>query len=91
MSDIPEDGFPETAWRFALLLTGCYEGTSKVFKESVDELLRHPHPGDLECTKQLLFTIIRRRVLSFRAMRAGGNGGQATGWCLAVAPWPCYI
>ena len=68
MSDIPEDWFfLETAWRFALLLTGCYEGTSKVFKDSVDELLRHPHPGDLERTKQLLFTIIRRRSLKFPA------------------------
>ncbi len=68
MSDIPDDWvFLETAWRFALLLTGCYEGTSKVFKDSVDELLRHPHPGDLERTKQLLFTIVRRRSLKFPA------------------------
>jgi hypothetical protein len=68
MSDNPEDWvFLETAWRFALLLTGCYEGTSKVFKDSVDELLRHPHPGDLERTKQLLFTIVRRRSLKFPA------------------------
>jgi hypothetical protein len=68
MNDIPEDlVFLETAWRFALLLTGCFEGTSKVFKDSVDELLRHPHPGDAERTKQLFFTIIRRRSLKFPA------------------------
>jgi DNA-directed RNA polymerase specialized sigma24 family protein len=68
MNDIPEDWvFLETAWRFALLLTGCFEGTSKVFKDSVDELLRHPHPGDAERTQQLFFTIIRRRSLKFPA------------------------
>ena len=68
MSDIPEDWFfLETAWRFALVLTGCQEGTAKVFKESVDELLRHPHPGDLERSKQLFFTIVRRRSLKFPA------------------------
>jgi hypothetical protein len=68
MSDIPDDWFfLETAWRFALVLTGCYEGTSKVFKDSVDELLRHPHPGDLERSKQLFFTIVRRRSLKFPA------------------------
>ena len=68
MSDIPEDWFfLETAWRFALVLTGCQEGTAKVFKDSVDELLRHPHPGDLERSKQLFFTIVRRRSLKFPA------------------------
>jgi hypothetical protein len=68
MNDISDDWvFLETAWRFALLLTGCYEGTSKAFKDSVDELLRHPHPGDLERTKQLFFTIVRRRSLKFPA------------------------
>jgi hypothetical protein len=68
MSDIPEDWFfLETAWRFALVLTGCQEGTAKVFKDSVEELLRHPHPGDLERSKQLFFTIVRRRGLKFPA------------------------
>jgi hypothetical protein len=68
MSDIPDEWiFLETAWRFSLLLTGCREGTSKVFKDSVDELLRHPHPGDLERTRQLFFTIVRRRSLKFPA------------------------
>jgi hypothetical protein len=68
MSDIPDEWlFLETAWRFALVLTGCHEGTSKVFKDSVNELLRHPHPGDSERTKQLFFTIVRRRSLKFAA------------------------
>jgi hypothetical protein len=68
MSDIPDEWvFLEMAWRFALLLTGCHEGTSKVFKDSVDELLRHPHPGDLERTRQLFYTIVRRRGLKFPA------------------------
>ena len=68
MNDLPEEWvFLETAWRFAFLLTGCREGTSKVFKDSVDELLRHPHPGDLERARQLLFTVVRRRSLNFPA------------------------
>jgi hypothetical protein len=68
MSDFPEEWvFLESAWRFAFLLTGCREGTSKVFKDSVDELLRHPHPGDLERTARLLFTVVRRRSLKFPA------------------------
>ncbi|HEY5741883.1 MAG TPA: hypothetical protein VIS99_05020 [Terrimicrobiaceae bacterium] len=68
MSDIPDEWiFLETAWRFALVLTGCEEGTSGVFKESVNELLRHPHPGDLERTRQLFYTIVRRRGLKFPA------------------------
>jgi hypothetical protein len=68
MSDIPDEWiFLETAWRFALVLTGCHECTSKVFKDSVDELLRHPHPGDLERTRQLFYTIVRRRSLKFPA------------------------
>jgi hypothetical protein len=68
MSDLPEEWvFLESAWRFALLLTGCHEGASKIFKDSVDELLRHPHPGDLERTRQLLFMIVRRRGLKYPA------------------------
>ena len=68
MSDLPEEWvFLKTAWRFAFLLTGCREGTSKVFKDSVDELLRHPHPGDLERARQLFFTVVRRRGLKFAA------------------------
>ena len=68
MNDLPKECvFLETAWRFAFLLTGCREGTSKVFKDSVDELLRHPHPGDLDRVKQLLFAVVRRRSLNFPA------------------------
>jgi hypothetical protein len=68
MSDLPKEWvFLETAWRFALLLTGCHEGASKVFKDSVDELLRHPHPGDLDRTRRLFFTAVRRRGLKFPA------------------------
>ncbi len=68
MSDVPEEWeFVETAWRFALLLTGCHEGTSTVFKDSVEELLRHPHPGDLERIRQLFFTVVWRRSLRFPA------------------------
>ena len=68
MSNLPEEWvFLKTAWRFAFLLTGCHEGTSKVFKDSVEELLRHPHPGDLERTRQLFFTVVRRRSLKFLA------------------------
>jgi hypothetical protein len=64
MSDLPEEwNFLKTAWRFAFLLTGCHEGTSKAFKDSVEELLRHPHPGDLERTRQLFFAVVRRRSL----------------------------
>jgi hypothetical protein len=77
MSELPEDWvFVETAWRFALLLTGCHEGTSKVFKDSVEELLRHPHPGDLERTRRLFFTVVRRRSLGFPA-RCELNGTAA--------------
>jgi hypothetical protein len=77
VSELPEDWvFVETAWRFALLLTGCHEGTSKVFKDSVEELLRHPHPGDLERTRQLFFTVVRRRSLRFPA-RCELNGTAA--------------
>lgn len=68
MSDLPKEwSFLETAWRFAFLLTGCHEGASKVFKDSVEELLRHPHPGDLDRTRQLFFTAVRRRGLKFPA------------------------
>jgi hypothetical protein len=77
MSELPEDWvFVETAWRFALLLTGCHEGTSTVFKDSVEELLRHPHPGDLERTRRLFFTLVRRRSLRFPA-RCELNGTAA--------------
>jgi hypothetical protein len=68
MSDLPEEWvFLETAWRFAFLLTGCHEGASKAFKDSVDELLRHPHPGDSDRTRRLFFTAVRRRSLKFPA------------------------
>jgi hypothetical protein len=68
MSDLPEEWvFLETAWRFAFLLTGCREGASKVFGDSVEELLRHPHPGDSERIRQLFFTAARRRSLKFPA------------------------
>jgi hypothetical protein len=68
MSDLPEEWvFLETAWRFAFLLTGCHEGASKAFKDSVEELLRHPHPGDLDRTRRLFFTAVRRRSLKFPA------------------------
>jgi DNA-directed RNA polymerase specialized sigma24 family protein len=68
MSDLPEDWvFLESAWRFALLLTGCHEGAAKIFKDSVDEVLHHPHPGDLERTRQLFFMIVRRRSLKYPA------------------------
>jgi hypothetical protein len=68
MSDLPEEWvFLETVWRFAFLLTGCHDGASRVFQDSVDELLRHPHPGDLDRTRQLFFTVVRRRSLKFPA------------------------
>ena len=68
MNDLPKEWvFLETAWRFAFLLTGCREGTSKVFKDSVEELLRHPHPGDLDRARQLFFEVVRRRSLDFPA------------------------
>ena len=66
--DVSEEAvFLEAAWRFAFVLTGCREGASKAFKESVDELLRHPHAGDLEKTEKLLFAAVRRRSLKFPA------------------------
>ena len=78
MSDFPEEWiFLETAWRFAFLLTGCREGTSRVFKDSVEELLRHPHPGDLERTRRLLFTVVRRRGMKFPARsELGGTAAK---------------
>lgn len=68
MSEIPKEwAFLTTAWQFALLLTGCEDGASKVFDETVEEIARHPHPGDLERTKKLFFGVLRRRALKFPA------------------------
>ena len=83
----------ETAWRFAFLLTGCHEGASKVFKDSVEELLRHPHPGDLDRTRQLFFTAVRRRGLKFPR---AANSRERRKNCmdspnLDAALWHCSI
>lgn len=68
MNTVPEEwSFLKTAWRFAFLLTGCEEGAAKVFQESVEEILRHPHRGDEERMARLFFQIIRRRALKFPA------------------------
>lgn len=68
MSSSPENwDYLNSAWRYALVLTGNREGAGKVFRESVDEVVRHPHPGDHERTKRLLFTVLRRRALKHPA------------------------
>jgi len=68
MSENPKDqAYLEAAWRFAWLLTGCEEGASKVFDETVEEISRHPHPGDHDRTRQLFFSALRRRALKFPA------------------------
>lgn len=68
MSDIPgEWQFLKTAWRFALVLTGCREGAGKVFKETAAEVASHPHPGDLNRTRHLFYTALRRRALKYPA------------------------
>ena len=92
MNDLPKEfAFLETAWRFAFLLTGCREGTSKVFKDSVEELLRHPHPGDLERARQLFFAVVRRRSLDFPARCEGRRRSCMSFPSPAGAPWHCCI
>ncbi len=68
MTSSPENwDYLNSAWRYALVLTGCREGAAKIFRESMDEVVRHPHPGDHERTKRLLFTVLRRRALKYPA------------------------
>lgn len=68
MSEIPTEwAYLDTAWRFAWLLTGCEEGASRVFHETVEEISRHPHPGDHDRTKRLFFSALRRRSLKYPA------------------------
>jgi len=66
MSDVrAESGFLTGAWRFAYVLTGCHEGASKVFKDSLEELLRHPDADEPDRARPLLFNILRKRSLKF--------------------------
>lgn len=65
--DSGEWQFLQTAWRFALVLTGCREGAGKVFKETAAEVASHPHPGDLTRTRHLFYTALRRRALRYPA------------------------
>jgi hypothetical protein len=62
-NDLPVKCFPETQALW-FLLTGCREGTSKVFKDSVEKC-SDPHPGATG-TSQALFLRPRRRALIFR-------------------------
>lgn len=57
----------EKAWRFAHVLTGCTEGASRAFEETVGEVRRHPHAEDEDRVASLFFTILRRRCLKFPA------------------------
>lgn len=68
MSDVPHEwNFLESAWRFAAVLTGCEEGAAKVFQDSLEELLRHPHAGEPDRAGLLIYPILRRRCLKFPA------------------------
>lgn len=68
MSDLPEEwAFLEPAWRYALILTGCPEGATQSFADTVEEIRRHPHPGDAHRTMCLFFSTLRRRCLRFPA------------------------
>ncbi len=68
MSEVPEEWqFLKTAWRFALVLTGCREGAGKVIKETATEVASHPQPGDLNRTRHLFYTALRRRALKYPA------------------------
>lgn len=68
MSDVAEEwGFLKTAWRVAHTLTGCQEGASKVFQETVEEVLHHPSAGDAHRLPILFYTVLRKRSLRFPA------------------------
>jgi len=68
MSDVRAEGsFLTNAWRFAHVLTGCPEGASKVFKDSLEELLRHPNADETDRARPLLLSIVRKRSLKFPA------------------------
>lgn len=69
MSEVPDEwSFLETGWRVAYALTGCREGASKVFKDTLEEVLRHPGAGgDAAHTRILFFTVLRHRSLKFAA------------------------
>ena len=68
MSDTPKEwSFLPTAWRFALLLTGCHEGAQSAFAGTVEDLRRHPHVGDEERFVRLFYVTLRRRSLKFPA------------------------
>lgn len=68
MSDTPKEwSFLPSAWRFALLLTGCHEGAQSAFEGTVEELRRHPHVGDEERFVRLFYVTLRRRCLKFPA------------------------
>jgi hypothetical protein len=57
----------EKAWRFAYVLTGCTEGASSTFGETLAEVSRHPHADEEERVASLFFKVLRRRCLKFPA------------------------
>lgn len=57
----------EKAWRFAHVLTGCTEGATRTFEETLEEVRRHPHGDDEDRVANLFFTILRRRCLKYPA------------------------
>ena len=70
----------EKAWRFAHVLTGCTEGASRAFGETVEEVRRHPHGDDEDRVASLFFTLLRRRCLKFPARNElPGNAGVLHG------------
>ncbi len=68
MSNFPgEWSFLKSAWRFAHVLTGCHDGAARVFRDSVEELRRHPDADEPDRARPLIFGIVRKRSLKFPA------------------------
>ena len=68
MSEAPEQwAFLSTGWRVAYTWAGCREGASKIFNDTVAEVLHHPGDGDLRTTITLFYTVLRKRALRYPA------------------------
>lgn len=69
MSELPEQwAFLPTGWKVAFIFTGCRAGATRIFQETIEELLRHPGAGNPHRARLLFFAALRRRALRYPAV-----------------------
>lgn len=68
MSELPEQwAFLSAGWRAAFVFTGCRVGATRIFQDTVEELLRHPGTGSSHRARVFFFAALRRRALRYPA------------------------